>query len=308
MLCLAPLSAQVNGWTKNFKTKYIFKNNPKYNKGREPDKLFCCRQCMPCRIAKSGEWAVRLMHQAQMHEHNIFLTLTQNPENMPVDRGLDHRQIQLFMKRLRQHYSPELLSYFCGAEYGKQKINPHWHLIIFNIEVADLILHTKNKRGDKLYTSDTIEKIWGRGFITIGEVNKTTCAYTAGYLMKDSTMNHQAAVDLVDIETGELYTRKKPYNSMSTRPAIGKEWYEKYPMDVFPHDYCVVKGKKINTPSYYRRQLEKSDPILFEELRELRNKAMDTEQFKFNNTPERIKVRAKCQELNIKSQQLERQL
>lgn len=308
MPCTNQIKAQRYGFTKDGKANYVFPNHTNYNKNREPDKLFGCKQCMPCRIQKSGEWAVRLMHEAQMHESNIFLTLTQNQEHMPKNRSLDHREIQLFLKRLRKHYEPKIIRFYLGGELGKSRLNPHWHIIVFNLEVDDLELHCRNKRGDKIYKSATIEKIWGRGFITIGEVNKTTCAYTAGYLMKDSEMNHQDTVNLVDQVTGEIIERKKPYNAMSTKPGIAKAWYDKYKDDVFPCDYVIVKGKKVNTPGYYRRQLEKDNPELFEDLREIRDQSRQTKQFLENNTPRRIRDRAKIQLLNIKRLQLEKML
>ena len=43
-----------------------------------------CGQCWGCRLQHSREWAVRCMHEAQMHEHNSFITLTINPANQTV--------------------------------------------------------------------------------------------------------------------------------------------------------------------------------------------------------------------------------
>ena len=35
-----------------------------------------CGQCRGCRLEYSRQWAVRIMHEAQMHESNVFVTLT----------------------------------------------------------------------------------------------------------------------------------------------------------------------------------------------------------------------------------------
>jgi hypothetical protein len=35
-----------------------------------------CGQCLGCRMARSKEWAIRIMHEAKMHPENCFLTLT----------------------------------------------------------------------------------------------------------------------------------------------------------------------------------------------------------------------------------------
>lgn len=207
---------------------------------------------------------------------------------------------------MRKHYGP-MRFLMCG-ELGENRTNPHYHAVIFGLEVNDLILFTKNQRGDAVYTSPTIEKIWGRGFITIGEVNKTTCSYTAGYLLKDAGITHEKNREYVDNQTGEILIRKKPYISMSTKPGIGKDWYDKFKTDVFPHDYCIYKGKKVATPNYYRKQLEKANPELFELLREKREAVIHTDSFRENNTPKRIATRAKIKTLNLKRLQLEKTL
>lgn len=306
MTCPYQIKAQASGFTALGKVRFIFVKNSEYKHHLPPDKLFTCKQCLLCRLASSLEWSVRMMHEAQMHEESIFLTLTQNPEHMPSDRQLDHRHFQLFLKRMRKHYGP-MRFYMCG-EYGDNKINPHYHAIIFGVHIDDMELFTTNQRGDKIYKSATVEKIWGRGFITIGEVNKTTCAYTAGYLLKDMSMTGIKQLEYPDSETGEIINRKRPYNGMSTNPGIGKDWYDKFNSDVFPHDYCVHKGQKVPTPSYYRRLLVKANPELAEQLLALRELALETEQFKENNTPARIKVRAKVKALNLKRLTLEKQL
>lgn len=84
-----------------------------------------CGQCWGCRLEKSRQWAVRCMHEAKMHEHNSFLTLTYNDDALTqkywtglyrIDGTkayggtLHYRDIVLFHKRLLKALSSEKLS------------------------------------------------------------------------------------------------------------------------------------------------------------------------------------------------------
>lgn len=81
-----------------------------------------------------------MMHEAQMHEENSFITLTYSEENIPSDGNLKPRDFDLFMKRLVQHeryYAKKekrkkrpIRYYHCG-EYGEHYGRPHYHAAIF---------------------------------------------------------------------------------------------------------------------------------------------------------------------------------
>lgn len=61
-----------------------------------------CGQCIGCRLERSRQWAMRIIHEASMYDNNCFITLTYSPENLPPDGGLRKKHFQLFMKRLRK--------------------------------------------------------------------------------------------------------------------------------------------------------------------------------------------------------------
>jgi len=45
-----------------------------------------CGKCTGCKLERSRQWAVRLMHEAQLHERTSFITLTYRDEDLPTAR------------------------------------------------------------------------------------------------------------------------------------------------------------------------------------------------------------------------------
>lgn len=104
MACFTPLTAwyskQVNPTGKR---SLVF--NPGF--ALEPDSPVevSCGQCAGCRLDRSKNWAVRCMHEAQMHEENCFITLTFDEKSLwsrPNPGSLCNVEHQLFVKRLRK--------------------------------------------------------------------------------------------------------------------------------------------------------------------------------------------------------------
>lgn len=50
-----------------------------------------CGGCIGCRLERAQAWAVRCVHEAQMHEANCFITLTYDDEHLPAGGTLRHR-------------------------------------------------------------------------------------------------------------------------------------------------------------------------------------------------------------------------
>ena len=78
-----------------------------------------CGQCLGCRLDYSRMWALRISHEAVMHEFdggNCFVTLTYRDErdctedqlrggfHVPRDWSLHVEHFQKFMKRLRKFF------------------------------------------------------------------------------------------------------------------------------------------------------------------------------------------------------------
>lgn len=303
MPCYSPLEGyrakEVNA---NGKRPVVF--NPGDGFTDMPIKL-PCGQCNGCRLERSRQWAVRCMHESQMHDKNCFLTLTYNNENLPPDMSVNVRHFQLFMKKLRKKFGSGIRFFHCG-EYGEKFARPHYHALIFGLDFEDRKLHSV-KNGVPLYTSETLDSLWGMGYATIGDVTFESAAYVARYIMKkingELADEHYLAKDpqgnwIYDPETGEILKRTPEYTTMSRRPGIGKPWLDKFQSDVYPHDFIVVNGKKVKPPKAYDANFEITDPVAFRQVKRLRK--LVSNDVKENNTPERLKVREKVLALKLR--------
>lgn len=216
-----------------------------------------CGQCFECRFKRSRDWAIRCMHEAQLHTENSFITLTYAPEHLPPNESLVYPQFQKFMKRLRKHFKVRVRFYMCG-EYGENFGRPHYHACLFGVDFPDKKYLTTTSNGDKLFTSDILSRLWPFGLSSIGEVNFQSAAYVARYIMKkitgDAAFAHYNKVD----EDGVILTRVPEFTRMSLKPGIGADWFDKYHSDVFPHDHVIVKGKEVSVPRYYSRLVKRN--------------------------------------------------
>lgn len=257
-----------------------------------------CGRCTGCRLDRSLHWAVRCYHEAQLYEFNSFVTLTYDDEHLPPDRSLSVRTLQLFIKKLRKANYPGIRFYACG-EYGSKLSRPHYHLCLFNYRPPDLKPFKKNKQGDMLYSSDSLDTIWANGYTQTGELTFQSAAYVARYIMKklngDMADHHYQYVNPL---TGEIHALLPEFTTQSNQPGIGKPWLEKYNTEIYNYDECVLNGKKSLIPLYYDRQIEITDPELHfsTKLKRKRNRLKN----RANNTSNRLRIRETVQLAKLK--------
>lgn len=238
-----------------------------------------CGQCIGCRLLKAKQWAIRCMHEASLYNHNCFITLTYNDQNLPENNSLNNRDIQLFIKRLRKKYGNKIRYFQCG-EYGDKLNRPHHHAIIFNHDFHDK-QPWSHKNKITLYRSEQLEKLWKKGFSTIGEVTYDSACYVARYITKKITGEKALP----------YYNGKKPeYTTMSRRPGIGKPWLDKYKDDVYPHDYVIINNFKAKPPKYYDSKYDLTNPISFIKIKHMRK---EKQKNNINNCADRLDTREK---------------
>lgn len=222
-----------------------------------------CGQCLGCCLERSRQWAVRIMHEASLYDHNCFITLTY--ERNPVD--LDIRHVQQFYKRLRKLHR---VRHFSCGEYGTLNKRPHYHACIFGYDFPDKLL-LKESNGNKLYSSAELSRLWGWGFCTVGNLSFDSAAYVARYcLKKQAGASSQDPWERIDPRTGEITTVSREYVHMSNRPGIGAGWIDKWCSDVYPSDEVIVRGRSCKPPRYYDKVLESVDAALARQIKNLR--------------------------------------
>lgn len=248
-----------------------------------------CGQCIGCRLERSRQWAVRCMHENQMHEFSSFVTLTFDDENIPTNYSLDYSIFQRFMKRLRDQLGP--CRFFMCGEYGEQFSRPHFHACLFGVFFPDRELFRSLDSGSNIYTSKTLERLWPYGFSSVGDVTFESAAYVARYVMKKVTGPSADEHYLwMDYATGELVTREPEFCHMSLKPGIGFSWYEKYKREVYPNDRVVLRGVKMKPPKYYDKLLQ-NDPTLMSDAVEYSRYVKSLEIPYEENTERRLRVR-----------------
>lgn len=253
-----------------------------------------CGQCVGCRLEKSRQWAIRCLHEAQLNDDNCFVTLTYNDANLPADMSVHVREHQLFMKRLRKEYGEGIRFFLCG-EYGDLNHRPHYHALLFGLDFKDKIPYKQTPQGEMLYTSPSLERVWGKGFAPIGEVTFSSAAYVARYVMKKRTgEGAEKHYEFVDND-GVVHQRLPEYVAMSRgckklgTGGIGKGWFDKYKSDVYPDDFVVVNGKKMRAPKYYDQVLEREEAALHRDMK--RRRVVNSRRHASNNTRDRLRVR-----------------
>lgn len=254
-----------------------------------------CGQCVGCRLERSRQWATRIMHETKMHDDSAFVTLTYSDEHLPKDLSLRKSDFQKFIKRLR-HTVDNKVSYFHCGEYGETNGRPHYHAILFGIRFRDMVLHSRNGRGDRVYTSQTLEDVWQLGFATVGEVTFESAAYVARYCLKKVTGDLAAEHYRRVSPDGEVYYLEPEYATMSLKPGIGLKWFESFSKEVEERDGVVVDGALRKAPRYYDKLRGKEAMKVVKRKRKFAALEHAADQ-----TPERLEVRRTVKEAQLKA-------
>jgi len=200
---------------------------------------------MDCRLDYSRTWAIRISHEASMHEDNCFLTLTYDDAHLPPTGSLSKHDCQLFMKKLR-HRIPTKIRFFLAGEYSPELERPHYHVCLMNCPLPDpRRVAPSKKTKHPLFEHDLIDESWPHGMARFGELTFKSASYVASYCTKKLT-----GPDAV-----WYHGRQPEFSLMSRNPGIGSGWFDRYHRDVFPSDELIVRGKPSKPPRYYLERL-----------------------------------------------------
>lgn len=165
---------------------------------------FDCGACPECLAKRSRLWALRACYEARTRkrcgESTCMVTLTYDQykynsrgqiigeEDPDPTLHVQKRHAQLFIKRLRKYFGNQKIKYLLTAEYGKSTHRAHYHAILFGVHFPDLYFYKKSKRGNLIYKSRTLTKLWSHGICTVDAVNVSAqiARYCTKYCAKDS--------------------------------------------------------------------------------------------------------------------------
>lgn len=252
-----------------------------------------CGRCFGCKLERSRQGMIRSTHESSMFSQNCFITLTYAPENLPLCGGISvlcDKHLSDFWKRFRKKFAgvDEIedlktgewirpIRYYACGEYGENFGRPHYHASVFNFDFKDLVQFGwskgfRNAKKFPLYTSPTLEKLWGHGFVNVAPFNPSTAGYVARYVLKkqNGKVAEEEHYSVVNPDTGEVVLRPMEFARQSNRPGIGAYWYHKFKSDIYPNDHFVFDGKVMRPPRYYDDLFEKDDPAAFRVMKDLR--------------------------------------
>lgn len=186
-----------------------------------------CGKCLLCQKKRRSDWSLRLEHEYLDSDSAFFITLTYDEANVPRTQyghhTLNKRDVQNYIKRLRndhvKYVSKELnikkkyvkdhskpIRYYAVGEYGTKTERPHYHILLFNYDIANLSPISKQWKNTNY--GNTL------GHVDIGTVTGSSINYVTKYMFKD-----------FDRKTD---TRNPPFSLMSKKPIIGYNYIKTY--------------------------------------------------------------------------------
>lgn len=286
MTCYHPIRAwrSQTGRQANGKWPLVFNKTDGYS---DLEVEIPCGRCIGCRLERSRQWAMRCVLESQLYERNCFLTLTYRDSDLPSDGSVSVRALQLFLKRLRKKYYDERIRFFACGEYGSKKFRPHYHLLLFNHSFDDATVWSR-RSGQLLYRSAALEELWPYGFSTIGDVTFESAAYCARYILKKVT----------GADSREHYGARHPeFVTMSRRPGLASQWFDRYREDVYPGDRVVLRGGlSLFPPKFFDKLYERNGGDLTE-LKRMRERWHQTHVDAKEKCLSRVSTREELQEI-----------
>jgi len=294
---------------------------PANRPGAEPDQMLPCGLCNGCRLDYGNEYAQRMYHELEETPGNLglFITLTYAQRYLPPGGNLKFEHMTLFLKRLRSKLKynaqkqglpePKIRYFYCG-EYGGSNSRPHFHIILFGLELppGDDFDHKQSKKGHQTHRSRLLESVWQMGMSDVGKVTFESCKYVAMYMHKDKGSDYSnkkfKTYRNTNLVTGEQTLKVKPQTRASNKPGIGRSWIEKYCVETFQHGFVIIEGQKYKPARYYREYCKLHYPDLYDQYKLKIEKSFETEQAQYNQTPERLAVREECLDLRLTRNQL----
>lgn len=216
--------------------------------------VYKCGGCPECLAERAKYWALRCSMES-VYSPSIMVTLTYDQYirdkkgkiiGETVDtRELSKRDCQLFIKRVRKKFPDQQVKYLIGAEHGTRTNRSHYHAILFNVPLSDCVPYKKSKRGNMIYLSRTLTRLWGHGICTVD--CKTTSVqivrYCTKYAAKDSRCSDSFMLFSRGIGDRALRERfnGKSYIISGREYPIPRQVWQWYIVDKYQKRYSAIR-------------------------------------------------------------------
>lgn len=218
-------------------------------------RLVPCGKCVACKARKRSDWFIRLLSEYLNSENAVFFTLTYDDDHIPKDHSVSRKDLWHFIRRLKQSQK-QPLRYFCVSEYGDNTFRPHYHGILFNID-----LNFDNIDSFHKY----LQSKWKLGFVTTSRVTFRRLNYVVKYCVKSNLIEG----------------RTKPFLCCNHKPAIGECFLTRQMVNFIKNEKKTLiqyHGYIRPLPKFYRKRIFDAydNKFIQEKLQDLRyNKTLD---------------------------------
>lgn len=235
-----------------------------------------CGKCLPCLSNKRRDWIFRLEQEHKYSHGALFVTLTYHPKYCPYE--IKKRHLQLFIKRLRKHDTQNRVRYFAVGEYGTKRKRPHYHALLFNVDLS----------------GTTVRKAWRFGEVHIGNVTPSSVAYCTKYIVQPE----QKTPD-----------KQPPFTLMSRAYGIGGRYLSDAMVDWHRNNsanYTIVNGVKNRLPRFYKTKIwyRQKDKEKISKLSQQQAQQQRDNETKFFKEKFGIKAEARRAEMRLAAIQL----
>ncbi len=218
---------------------------------------YSCRKCLACAKTRQNQDYVRCLYEYYTSPCGVMVTLTYNDDSIGLRNrfgkyDLKYSHIQSFMKRLRYYFPHRIIKYKVAGEYGHEGDRPHWHLLIYGVDFREDKVFLKQTENSIIYTSPILEKTWGNGYVSLGELNQKSIRYVLKYITK--------AV----YNVGEWYSKGfevPPMIRQSTK--LGFTFAKRYVSEIVRLKQCVIGEYTYSIPRYFRDKFKQKYPLIW---------------------------------------------
>ena len=238
--------------------------------------LYPCGHCPVCRMKYRKQMAMRIFMEKQIDKpiDNYFITLTYDPENVPIISGrfcFNKEHLDRFLDSLRHKlrsvgYS---LRYFGTCEYGEEGYRSHYHFLFFLYALPGSKPRRFRYKGSHEFNRDYIQPLWHYGFSYDGRISPASVMYCTCYALKDDEALER---DWTGFEEG------RPFRLFSLRPGLGLsdqcvEWWTNYIYNDGDYRYglrlsCGLKRPiSSSIPVGIKRKVKENEPDFYEDYK-----------------------------------------